>query len=640
MNVRISWSYVKKATRLIGLVCLLLLSPVFTSQASVGDQPDLLTRLTRSPLVSAPALSSDGHFISALVRQENGTNHVGVWAVDAGFSTLDTLPYNRLELNWLGWVGGGRLLLSLKEKGLVLYDAHVRRLRPLIDQGGPRPDELPPLLLSDLPHDPTHILMQWEDPGTPGFPAVYKVDAVQGTSQKIISAWRPIIRWWASPEGEVHLGEGFKGQSQRLFSRRSDGGWQLISNRNYFKGPAHSVLTVESGGATALVLSAHAGDKRDLWRMDIKNKTMLTRLASHPDFDMASALIDPVTDLAIGAHYIAEGYEDIIWQADWRAKMQRFSERLGRKHVSLMTASRDGRRILLRSMSTHRPSQYFLYDHETDTFSELPADDGLGALPKPQVLGVRIPVKGMKEPMHGILAHPETGPKGKAIVLVHGGPVNRSLARFQPYVSLMTARGYSVLQPNFRGSSGYGEKWRRAGYAEWGRRMQEDVRHAAEWLVNEDISQPGQMCVAGGSYGGYAALLSSAKDDDLFACAASLNGVTSLPHLVDYLSRNRFHDLTVPRIKSRLSVRTLKKRSPLYRVDLVRTPLLLLHATHDTNVPFQHATMMVDALFKHDKDYEFIVLKDAEHVLRREKDRRTYLQSSLDFFEKHLGAVY
>ncbi|MEX0298153.1 MAG: alpha/beta hydrolase family protein, partial [Kordiimonas sp.] len=612
---------------------------VFLVIAWVGESvfaASIIDRLARAPLLIAPAISSDGHYLSALIRQKDSSSRVAVWRAPDGYEQRELLPYTRLNINWMAWVGGGRLLISTNENGLVLYDAHLKRLRPLIEGRGPRPNELPPVLLSHLPDDPTSILMQWEDPGVAGFPAVYKVNAITGESEKVISAWKPVIRWYASPEGEVRLGEGFKGRQQLLYTGRPDGSWKQISKRDYFKGPAHSVLAVEAGSATALVLSAHASNTRDLWRMDIATGEMRNRLASHKYYDISSALIDPVTDLAVGALYVAEGMQQLVWRADKRNELASVAERIGVNSVFLLASSRDGRRSLYRHNRNDQPSSYYLWDREADTIQALPEDDDLDTFPKLRTEGVSIPVPKIKQRMHALLSYPETGLTKKTVVLLHGGPVRRVRDRFVPYVSLLIAQGYNVLQPNFRGSSGYGERWRKAGYAEWGRMMQVDVRAAAEWLVDESISAPRDMCVTGGSYGGYAALMSSFKDDDLFACAISLNGVTSLPHLISYLSQNRFHDLTVPRILGRLSDRALRKRSPVFRASLIDIPVLLLHATVDRNVPFEHGAMMAAALAKYEKDYEFIVLKDSEHQLRKEADRKTYLTNTVDFLNRHL----
>ncbi|TNE60978.1 MAG: S9 family peptidase, partial [Alphaproteobacteria bacterium] len=561
-----------------------------------------------------------------------------VWNADKSPDDGDQLPYRRDDLNWLAWVGGGRLLVSLKEHGLVLYDAHIARLSPLIEGGGPRPDELPPVLLSALPDDPTSILMQWEDSAVPGFPAVYKVNAITGVSEKIISAWTPVIRWWASPEGDVQLGEGFRGRRQLFYGRQADGSWQAIADRDYFDDPGLSVLAVEAGGATALVLSGHASDTRALWRMDIRTGRMIAKLAGSDRYDMAAAILDPVTDLAVGASFVADGAEEIIWRADHRARLEDIAVRLGVSHVGLFSASRDGRRELYHSISDRGPIRYFLYDRDSDKVDRLAHDPVEDTWPVPDTEGVWIPLEKRKDGiMHAVLSRPATGPTGRAVVLVHGGPVRRVSASYDPLVSWLTANGYTVLQPNFRGSSGFGESWRRAGYGEWGRDMQSDVRTAAEWLVEAGYAEPGNMCVMGGSYGGYAALMSAIKDDDLFACAISLNGVTSLDHLVAYLETHRFYMLTVPRIRGRLSDYVLRRRSPLARADQVRIPVLMLHSTHDTNVPFDQGRQMASMLKKYRKDFNFIVLKGSEHQLTRPVDRRIYYQSALNFLDAHIG---
>jgi len=609
--------------------------------ANANDNPSLLKQLTDAPKVAAASLSTYGHYISALIRADNGDSQVAVWRAFSGIETADILPYTRSELNWLAWVGEGRLLLSLEEYGLVLYDAHIGRLRPLIENGGPRPDGLVPVLLSALPDDPGNILMQWEDPAVPGYPAVYRVNAITGISEKIIGAWRPIIRWWASPTGTVEIGEAYRGRRQLLFGRRAEGNWAEISDNDYFRESPISIVSVEAGGATAAVISSHAGNTRSLWRMDARTGDFLRQLAVNDQFDIDAAIFDPESDMIVGATYIEDSSEQIIWQPQLREELQRVGKLAGVASVSLVSRSKDGRVSLYRSSDNWRPNRYFLLEKNQEALVELNPDDQLGQLPRPGKDGVWIKLKGKRTKglgaMHAMLSSPEGGGTGKAVVLVHGGPVRRVADRYSPMVSWLTAHGYTVLQPNFRGSSGFGEAWRRAGYARWGTDMQDDVRTAAEWMLESGHAKAGQMCVMGGSYGGYAALMSSIKDDDLFTCAVSLNGVTSVYHLVEYLEQNRFYLLSVPRIKGNLSDRTLKRRSPLNRADLVRLPVLLLHATRDLNVPFDHGVQMAKSLKWQDKKHEFIVLKGSEHQLRRPQDRKVYFAAALRFMEQYIG---
>ncbi len=620
-----------RVSRLIVLLILVLTLPARTA-FGVGDAA-LLKQLSQPPLLAAVSMSRDGHFLSAL-RRKGDLSELVVWYADAGLDGADVLPYAFEDLSWMAWVGGGRLLLSLNEHGLVLYDAHLRRLRPLIDGEGPRPGELPPVLLSSLPDDPRRILLQWEDPGVPGYPAVYRVDAVSGASEKIIGGWKPVIRWWASPQGEVILGEGFVSRRHKLFAPRADGSWDMITDRDYFDDDALAVLAVETGGATALVLSSHDSDTRALWRMDARSGEFMKKLAGHDRFDIVAAILDPETNLAVGATYEDDGVEDMVWAAAHRDRTREMAARAGMASLSLVSASVDGRRQLYRAPLKHAPSRYFLYDGEVDQLMPLPYDAADETLPSPGTKGVWIDLPKSKGSMHALISKSHTR---RAVVLVHGGPVKRVTDTYNPFVSWLVANGYSVLQPNFRGSSGFGEKWRRAGYAEWGHDMQDDVRTATEWLIDQDIAEKGRICVVGGSYGGYAALMSAIKDDDLIGCAVSLNGVTSIELLIRQLQEGRFHMLTVPRIQGRLSKWALRRRSPLNRADLVRVPVLLLHATHDTNVRFEQGQLMHTVLTRLDKEHNFIVLEGAEHQLKRAVDKRIYYQSALNFLDAHIG---
>lgn len=627
--------------RFLWVVSVVTLAAMSAFAAEGGHGRSLLNRLTDAPKMGAVSLSSDGFYLSALRRGSDGESQVIVWRSDRSTDEAEVLPYTRPDLNWLAWIGGGRLLLSLQENGLVLYDAHIGRLRPLIDGEGPKPDELPPVLLSAIPDDPENILMQWEDPGVPGYPAVYRVNALTGVSEKILGAWRPVIRWWASPAGSVELGEGFRGRRQQLFARRADGSWDQISDQDYLHDDPVAVIAVEAGGATAAVISGHEGDMRSLWRMDARTGAFTKKMAATERFDIEGAIIDPNTNFVVGATYAEDAVERVIWQNAFREELNSVAKQVGVPKVELVSKSRDERVRLYKSRDNWRPNRHFLVDDERGTLEEIGIDPEIADLPRPQYEGVYIPLEGRHTkglpPMHALLATPEGGSTGRAVVLVHGGPVRRVTEHFIPIVSWLTGHGYTVLQPNFRGSSGFGDTWRQAGYAHWGSDMQEDVRTSAEWLIENGYTERGDMCVMGGSYGGYAAMMSAIRDDDLFACAISLNGVTSVYHLVEYLEQRRFYLLSVPRIKGNLSSRSLKRRSPLFRADLIRLPILLLHATNDTNVPFQQGASMAKILKARNKEHDFIVLEGAEHQLVRASERRIYFKASLDYLERHIG---
>lgn len=121
---------------------------------------------------------------------------------------------------------------------------------------------------------------------------------------------------------------------------------------------------------------------------------------------------------------------------------------------------------------------------------------------------------------------------GPAVLLVHGGPVYRDAWRWNPEVQMLVSRGYTVLQPQFRGSSGFGKRFREAGYGQWGLTMQDDVTAGAGWLVEQGYADADRLCIYGGSYGGYAAMWALAKTPHTFRCGVSFAGVSDLKRMM------------------------------------------------------------------------------------------------------------
>ena len=119
----------------------------------------------------------------------------------------------------------------------------------------------------------------------------------------------------------------------------------------------------------------------------------------------------------------------------------------------------------------------------------------------------------------------------------HGGPEVRDALGYDRWAQALATRGYLVFQPNFRGSSGYGRAWTEAGYREWGGRMQDDLTDGVAALVAAGKADPKRICIAGASYGGYAALYGGATQPDLYRCVVSVAGVSDLPALVEHERR-------------------------------------------------------------------------------------------------------
>jgi dipeptidyl aminopeptidase/acylaminoacyl peptidase len=225
-------------------------------------------------------------------------------------------------------------------------------------------------------------------------------------------------------------------------------------------------------------------------------------------------------------------------------------------------------------------------------------------------------------------------------MLPHGGPYDvRDALSYDDEVQLLANRGYAVLQPNFRGSGGYGEAFDDLGKGEIGRRMQDDLDDAVDWAAGEGLVDPQRVCLVGASYGGYAALWGVIRNPDRYRCAASFAGVTEwdkqLAYDADFFSRKGRREWR-ERVRGDDRKFDLDSVSPTRQAAQLHRPVLLVHGKKDTNVPFSQFEMMRNAMNRaHVEDAEFVVLEDSGHGFDTAEDEQTWYDALLAFLAEH-----
>ena len=229
-----------------------------------------------------------------------------------------------------------------------------------------------------------------------------------------------------------------------------------------------------------------------------------------------------------------------------------------------------------------------------------------------------------------------------AVMLPHGGPRAYDQIGFDWLAQSLANEGYLVIQPQFRGSAGFGYQHYRAGLGEWGGKMQDDLTDALNFLVNKGYVDKNKVCIAGGSYGGYAALLAGALTPDQYRCVISINGIS---HLSDFIKddREKFGRYSpVLRYwenfmsKDGLKGDALKPISPYFLAENYTAPVLLIHGVNDMRVKHTQSKMMAASLKKAEKSVRLIKLEDENHHLVTDKARLQTVQSVVDFVNKHL----
>ena len=226
------------------------------------------------------------------------------------------------------------------------------------------------------------------------------------------------------------------------------------------------------------------------------------------------------------------------------------------------------------------------------------------------------------------------------VVLPHGGPESRDNYAFDWWAQFLATRGYAVLQPQFRGSIGFGDAFRLAGRRQWGGLMQDDVTDGVRAMIEEQIADARRVCIVGASYGGYAALAGAAFTPELYKCAVSVNGVSDLPEMLEGV-RARSGAESDPVAYWRDTVgsafdKNVIERSPARAADRIQVPILLMHGMDDSVVPIAQSEAMARALGKLNRKFSFIRLSGEDHWLSRGETRLKVLTEIEKFLAENL----
>jgi len=327
-------------------------------------------------------------------------------------------------------------------------------------------------------------------------------------------------------------------------------------------------------------------------------------------------------------------------QALWNAVVQAFPG----ETVELVSTSRDRRRVLVRVDGLRSGCEYEFVDLNTGVAKPIGAKfEGIGPSDVSDVKYISYAAAdGRTIPAYLTLPRGRTPKNLPLVVLAHGGPTAQDEPGFDWWAQALASRGYAVLQPQFRGSTGLGWEHLSAGFGQWGRKMQTDLSDGVRYLAAQGIADPKRVCIVGGSYGGYAALAGPTLDRGVYRCAVAVAPVSD-PHEMLRWQRNR--QLTSDSIALRFWARfmgvegyddpKLSEISPAAHAARADAPILLIHGNHDTVVPISQSEDMDSALRTAGKSVSFVRLDSEDHWLSRSETREQMLQATVAFLETH-----
>ena len=633
------------------------ISPAAAASGASAAAPDLSqvpliprTTLFGNPVMSQGKISPDGKSFAFIAPRDGVMN---LWVAPIGDVTAaKPLTSEKVRpIRQYFWSPDSRQLLFINDAGgdenFLLYGvdistAAVRSLTPFtktrVQIVQVSPDVSDRILVGVNNRDP-----KWHD--------VYSLDLASGKLTPVL----------------MNMGEysGFIAD-QKLVIRgasksRDDGGsdYYRVANNQVEAKPFESVGLDDSMTTAPL---GYTSDGKTLYWIDSRDRETAALIAqdvatgkrtiigSDPRADIGDAITDPRTGkvLAYGVEYLRNEWKplDAAVGADVT-----FLEGKLKGDIAITSATLDNRKWTVAVDPVTAPSSVWLYDRKTKALTKLytprPALEGM---PLAAMVPVEIKSRDGKILPSYLTLPPGTDADGDGrpnapvplILLVHGGPWGRDSYGYNGLHQLLANRGYAVLSPNFRASTGFGKSFVKAGDLQWGRAMHDDLIDATDWAIANGVTSADKVAIMGGSYGGYATLAGVTMTPDKFACGVDIVGPSNLETLLKTIPpywaaiRAQFYkrmgDPTTPE-----GLALLKERSPLYYADKITKPLLIGQGANDPRVNVAESEQIVTAMKSRSIPVTYVVFPDEGHGFARPANNLAFYGITEQFLGKCLG---
>ncbi len=592
-----------------------IVQPAAIEDASLDPKSEQITAVVTPPIEAKPPRIPTEHLASrsvfkkfemapdgsrfAVLRADEKTTQIQIFDA-AKLEKLEEWSFGEREtIEWFKWIDNERLFYSVAlapfsfKHNRRLNGFHVREV--LTGRRFTIPLDRLKWSLGDLVHvaeDGTHALVSMRELSE-RYPSVYRFDLRSGAKpQKVIRSKKDVYWWHADDIGVVRLGLGWQNKRLKVYYRSDAASkFKLIGRVRVGEEDSRywEVIQIVSGSDNGYVLEEGENGRVGIRLFDYATRRTIETFYEHPEWDIESMWLDD-DGKPLAAFYTDDRERAVWFDREYEELYIKIRDRLGTVDVRFVGLARNGERVLLWAGNEADPGAIYSHargESELVKFVDLRPELDRNALVKPK------PVAYRARDGLSIRAY-LTLPQGPAqtdlplIILPHGGPFGvRDKLEYNGEVQFLANRGYAVLQPNFRGSSGYGQAFSDAGNGQIGRKMQDDLDDAMDWAVSEGIADPERVCVIGGSYGGYAALWAVLRNPERYRCAASWAGVTDLKAMLKYdrlfLTRSASRQWRA-RVRggNNFDVRAI---SPISRAGELNRPVLLAHGSKDYVVP-------------------------------------------------------
>jgi dipeptidyl aminopeptidase/acylaminoacyl peptidase len=602
------------------------------------------------PEISGLQLSPDGQFLSFL-KPFKGTRNIWVKRTEEAFDKAKPISADtKRPISRYFWSRDSRFVLYAQDSGgdenFNVYAVNpaeqpaagqdVPTARNITDLKGVRAE------LYAVPKSDPDIIFVGLNDRDKAWHDLYKVRISTGERTLLRKNTERLVGWQFDLADNLRLAERSAENGDTEILRVDANAFTKIYSCNVFE----SCDTVHFHKDGRVYMETNKGSNLTrLTLLELQSGTE-TLVESDPmnRVDLQTAHFSDRTDALLWTTYI-EDKQRIQWKDKaFEADYQLLRQKLPGKEINFQSGTRDERLFIVVARADIDPGSVYLFDRQT---KQLTLQYQVREKLRREWLAPMTPIQYKSSDGLEIPAY-LTVPKGTdaknlpLIVVPHGGPWGRDVWGFDTFAQFLANRGYAVLQPNFRGSTGYGKTFLDAGNKQWGDKMQDDITWGVKYLVAQGTVDPKRVGIFGGSYGGYATLAGVAFTPDVYAAAASYVGPSNLITLLNSippywesirkLFTERAGDPSTPDGKAQL-----ERQSPLNSASKIKSPLLVIQGANDPRVKKAESEQIVVALRDRGAPVEYILAPDEGHGFARPVNNIAAFAAIERFFQHHLG---
>ncbi len=642
------------------LVIFLLIPLKMISQESYLEKVPLIDReiFFDTPEISYGQLSPDGKWIS-FMKEYNGINNIWIKRFDEPFEKAKPLTNNERPLGGYFWTYDSKYILFVKDhKGDENYNIYG-----VDPEGKPEKETGVPVAKNFAPKKNVRISIYEVSKKNPdvlwigindrdkAWHDLYKLNIKTGKLELLFENKNRITGWNFDWDENI-----------RLAYRTNEAGHSEIlrvDNLNLFTKIYETNLKERAYVAgwnkdnTKVYLVSNKGDVNlsTLYEMNPKTKA-IKQIEKDPKnkVDFGSLFLEDNTREILYTSYTYDKRKRYWKNKEWKQIYNYLEKHFQGKEVGFISFTKDYNGMLVSISSDRSATEVYYYNKKTKELIHQ-------YTPRPRLKEVEqhlAPMEsitykssdGLTIPAYLTIPVQAERKNLPLVVLVHGGPKGpRDAWRYHPYVQMLANRGYAVLQPNFRASGGYGKAFLNAGDLQWGKLMQDDITWGVKHLINEGIVDKDRVAIMGGSYGGYATLAGLAFTPEVYTCGVDIVGPSNLFTLIDSVPpyweafRKSLYEM-VGDPNTEEGKKLMREASPLFSVDKIVKPLLIVQGAHDPRVKQAESDQIVVAMRDSGKPVEYILADDEGHGFRKPVNNMAMWAATEKFLAKYLKGRY